>query len=52
MQVFNSNFHKYVFKNNGFNEFLSVIAKCVPIQNFKFSYHYLSKIFINTACKL
>lgn len=52
IQLFNSNFHKFVFKNNGFNEFLSLISKCAPIDNFKCSNHDLSNMFLKTACKL
>lgn len=52
INLFNSNFHKYVYKNNAFDKLYSFVSHNVPIGNLVCGEHDLFKLFLKTACKL
>lgn len=52
INLFNSNFHNYVYKNNAFDKLYSFVSQNVPIGNLVCGEHDLFNIFLKTACKL
>jgi len=52
INLFNSNFHRFVYKNNAFGELYLFVSQNVPICNLFCCEHNLFQIFLKTACKL
>lgn len=50
--IFNLNFHRFVYKQNAFNNFYTFILKTIPIGNLICPNHDLYNIFVKESCKL